>query len=273
LQSLTIPLLCLLLAAPWKAELPLDPPKNGGVYVVAHRGVHKIGDQRIPENTLAAYQKAIDLGCDFVEIDCRTTKDGKLVSVHNREIDAYVVDGSKGAVRDLTLEAIQKLDIGSRIGPEFKGAQVPTLDEILDLCKGKIGIYFDHKDAAVAPVVAEIKERGMEHAVLWYSTPSQIAELRELCPECVEMPEGGNTKSLAGVIETARPRVIAAVWREFSREFVESCHKAGAKVIVDEGGENKKECWKKCLEWGVDGIQTDDPAALIAFLKEQTTRK
>ncbi|MFP6616763.1 MAG: glycerophosphodiester phosphodiesterase [Candidatus Hydrogenedentota bacterium] len=48
------------------------PPRNGGIYVIAHRGAH----QGIPENTLEAYQKAIDLGCDFVEIDVRTTKDG-----------------------------------------------------------------------------------------------------------------------------------------------------------------------------------------------------
>ena len=51
----------------------LKPPKHDGVYVVAHRGAH----EGIPENTLPAYQKAIDLGADFVEIDVRTTKDGK----------------------------------------------------------------------------------------------------------------------------------------------------------------------------------------------------
>ena len=94
-----------------------------------------------------------------------------------------------------------------------------------------------------------------------------------MCPECIEMPEGGNTKTLPEVVSATQPRVIAAVWKEFSKEFVDACHAAGAKVIVDEGRDNKVECWKQCLEWGVDGIQTDDPAGLIAFLDAQKGRK
>ena len=75
--------------------------KNGHTYVIAHRGVHR----GIPENSLPAYQKAIDLGCDFIEIDVRSTKDGKIVSVHNSSIDAYV-SGLSGKVKDFTLEEI-----------------------------------------------------------------------------------------------------------------------------------------------------------------------
>jgi glycerophosphoryl diester phosphodiesterase len=62
----------------------LRAPRNGNVYVVAHRGAH----DGVPENTLAAYQRAIDMGCDFVEIDVRTTRDGVLVSIHNSTIEA-----------------------------------------------------------------------------------------------------------------------------------------------------------------------------------------
>ena len=75
----------------------LKEPKNG-VYVIAHRGAHN----GIPENSLAAYRKAIDLGCDFVEIDVRTTKDGKFVSIHNSRVDEYVT-GVKAKVSDLIL--------------------------------------------------------------------------------------------------------------------------------------------------------------------------
>ncbi|MEO2048003.1 MAG: glycerophosphodiester phosphodiesterase family protein [Pirellulales bacterium] len=64
----------------------LRTPKHSGIYVVAHRGAHT----GIPDNSLAAYEKAIELGVDFVEIDIRATKDGKLVSIHNASIDAYV---------------------------------------------------------------------------------------------------------------------------------------------------------------------------------------
>ncbi len=140
-----------------------SPPRNGGIYVIAHRGAH----QGIPENTLAAYQQAIDLGADFVEIDLRTTKDGQFVSIHNRTIDAYTIDGSRGQVRDFTLQQIRALDIGSRVGPEWKDERVPTFDEILELCKDRIGIYLDLKDAPVDQVAAKIQEHGMQRQVVW----------------------------------------------------------------------------------------------------------
>ncbi|MBI3118815.1 MAG: glycerophosphodiester phosphodiesterase family protein, partial [Candidatus Hydrogenedentes bacterium] len=153
------------------ADSTLPPPKHGGVYVVAHRGAH----EGIPENTLAAYRKAIELGADFVEIDVRTTKDGKFVSVHNGSVDAYTKD-KKGAVRDLTLEELKALDIGSRIGPEWKEERIPTFEEILEVCKDKIGIYLDLKDAPVAELVPIIKAHGMEKNILWYADPSELKE-------------------------------------------------------------------------------------------------
>jgi len=102
----------------------LAAPKNGSTYVIAHRGTH-VG---IPENSLPAYQKAIDLGCDFVEIDVRTTRDHQFVSVHNSTIDAYV-PGKTGKVKDLTLADLKTLDIREKIGDEWKGTQIPTFEE------------------------------------------------------------------------------------------------------------------------------------------------
>ena len=120
---LTCLLTCIMFCAAPGEDLPLRAPKHGGVYVVAHRGAH----EGIPENTLAAYQKAIDLGVDFVEIDVRTTKDGRFVSIHNSTVDAYG-DGATGEVMDFTLAELRALDIGSRVGPEWEGAKVPTFD-------------------------------------------------------------------------------------------------------------------------------------------------
>lgn len=84
----------------------LQKPNKCETYVIAHRGAH-IG---IPENTLATYKKAIDLGCDFVEMDMRRTKDGKFVSVHNSKIDAYV-KGITGNVNDFNLAELKLMDI------------------------------------------------------------------------------------------------------------------------------------------------------------------
>ncbi len=240
------------------ADLPLPPPKHGGVYVVAHRGAH----QGIPENTLAAYQKAIDLGADFVEIDVRTTKDGKFVSCHNDSIDSYA-PGHTGKVADMTLDELRALDIGSRIGPEWKGTKIPTFDEILDLCAGKIGIYLDLKNAPVEPLAKAIMAHDMEHNVIWYADVDELKRMKETCPECVEMPDPGPEKFLAKLIEVAKPRVIASVWRYYSPSFVKTCHDAGAIVIVDESDPS---CWKDAIAWGSDGIQTNYPEKLIQYL-------
>lgn len=173
----------------------LPQPRNAGIYVVAHRGAHN----GIPENSLPAYEKAIELGCDFVEIDVRTTKDGELISVHNSRIDRYVTNDS-GKVSAKTLAELKKLDIGARIGAKWTGTRIPTVEEILQLCKGRIGIYLDLKDVAIPQLYALIKKYKMENDVLWYvgyDEENTIREIRTLCPACLLMPDPGKQKTLS----------------------------------------------------------------------------
>jgi glycerophosphoryl diester phosphodiesterase len=238
-------------------------PKHGGIYVVAHRGAHK----DIPENTLPAYRKAIDLGADYVEIDVRTSKDGEFVSIHNSTVDAYVSEIT-GQVKDFTLAELRALDIGSRVGPEWKGTRIPTFEEILQLCKGKCGIYLDLKEAPIPPLIELIKEYDMEHDVIWcLFDPEEIQEVASLCAECYPMPDP-NPDDLAGfqvILDQVKPSVVAPVWRDFTKELVEMAHAAGALVIVDE---KDRSSWQQALDWGADGIQTDHPEELIEYLKK-----
>lgn len=238
----------------------LSPPQQGDVYVVAHRGAH-IG---IPENTLAAYEAAIAMGVDFVEVDLRTTRDGHIVSIHNKDIDSYVANGELGLVSEMILEQLKQLDIGSRISPEWSNERIPTFEEILGLCKGRVGIYLDLKDASVDKLVYVVKKWDMAGQVLWYADFDELERVAELCPECILMPDPGPEENLPKVIERFQPSVIASVWRYYSRSFAAKCHQAGAIVIVDESAPT---CWEDALEWDSDGIQTNHPAELIAFLK------
>jgi glycerophosphoryl diester phosphodiesterase len=240
----------------------LPAPKHGGVYVVAHRGAH-IG---IPENTLAAYEAAIEMGVDLVEVDLRTTSDGHIVSMHNKEIDSYVTNGQRGLVSEMTLDELKQLDIGRRIGPQWSNERIPTFDEILDLCKGRVGIYLDLKDASVETLVSMVKKWGMARQVLWYADGDELERIAELCPECIPMPDPGPEENLPELIQRFQPLVIASVWRYYSRSFAEQCHQAGAIVIVDESDPT---CWEDALAWHTDGIQTDHPAQLVAFLKSR----
>lgn len=233
-------------------------PRHGGVYVVAHRGVHNA----IPENTLAAYRKAIEVGADFVEIDIRETKDGALVSIHNATVDDYTSD-AKGPVASFTLEELRSFDIGSRIAPEWAQERIPTLEEILNLCRGQVGIYLDLKKADPAKVVAVVKHYDMTQDVLWYAGAPQLREIQTICPECILMPDPGEEHNLQRTLEQFQPNVVASDWRRLTPSFVHTCHAAGAIIIVDDGGPSS---WDDLLQWGVDGIQTDSVTELIQKL-------
>lgn len=240
----------------------LPAPRHGGVYVVAHRGAHN----GIPENTLAAYKAAIEMGADFVEVDLRTTQDDHIVSIHNKEIDSYVTNGRSGLVSEMTLDQLKQLDIGDRVGPQWSGEKIPTFEEILELCKGRVGIYLDLKDASVDKVVSIVKKWDMEHWVLWYAGFDELERVAELCPECIVMPDPGPEENLLKVIERFKPSVIAAVWSYYSQSFAAKCHRAGVIVIVDESG---PACWQDALKWNTDGIQSDRPANLISLLERR----
>ena len=243
----------------------LRKAKNG-IYVIAHRGAHN----GIPENSLAAYQKAIDLGCDFVEIDVRTTKDGKFVSVHNSTIDEYV-SGKKGKVSDLTFAELRALDIGSRVGPQWKGTQIPTFEEILKLCKGKIGIYLDLKNAYVPELIKLIKKYGMERDIVWYISASDLKQIMQVvdnCPDCIPMPDPVPEKNISAIAEKINLKAISTDMGELSKTFVETAHNHHAVVFTDEKAGTEAE-WKQIIDWKTDGIQTNRPEELISYLKKQ----
>jgi glycerophosphoryl diester phosphodiesterase len=249
-----------------KTTETFQKPRNGKTYVVAHRGAH-VG---IPENSLPAFQKAIDLGCDFVEIDTRLTRDGQIVSVHNSTIDQYVV-GHKGKVSDYTLAELKAMSIGEKLGPEWKNTTIPTFEEILQLCQGKIGIYLDLKEPLIKELLPIIRKYGMENDIIWYISGNRMEEiklLKSLCVECIPMPDPGPEKNIVGICNQLHPRVLASDMGQLSESFVKTAHEFRAKVIVDEKKGTPEE-WEQILNWGTDGIQTDSPEALLDFLKKR----
>src|SRR5260370_32204646 len=109
--------------------MPAEDGKR--VVAIAHRGEHL----RHVENTMPAFEEAWRLGADFIEVDVRTTADGKLVLMHDGKVDRTT--NGQGEVSKMTFEEIRRLDVG--------GNKVPTFDEVLDWARGKIGIYVEVK--------------------------------------------------------------------------------------------------------------------------------
>lgn len=237
-------------------------PNNGKVFVIAHRGAHN----GIPENTLAAYKEAIALGCDFVEVDIRRTKDGKFVSIHNSSIDAYT-DEFRGKVNNFTLAELKEINIGKRFDPKWNDERIPTFEEILELCKNKIGIYLDLKEPYIDELVEIVKQYGMEQNIVWYipvSRTTALKALREKCEKCFIMPDP-DLGEIEETILVHKPSVIAPVMSQFNPEYLELAHINNVKVFVDEADGTVEE-WARIIELGIDGIQTDHPEELIKYI-------
>ena len=107
--------------------------------VVAHRGA----SGHAPENTFAAFTKAIEMGADAIEIDVHQTADGRIVVIHDDTLER-TTDG-RGSVASKTLKELQKLDAGSWFSPAFAGERIPVFSEFLELAKGKVGIIVEVK--------------------------------------------------------------------------------------------------------------------------------
>lgn len=95
----------------------------------AHRGAAGLA----PENTLAAFRMALELGADGTEMDLQLTRDGVVVVIHDDTVDR-TTDG-RGRIGDLTLAEVKRLDAGGKFGPTFRGERIPTLRELIDLVK------------------------------------------------------------------------------------------------------------------------------------------
>lgn len=245
------------------AQLPLS---RNGFIVIAHRGSHLVN----PENTLAAIEDAIKLGADYVEIDLRTTKDGHLVLNHNETVDSRT-DG-KGAVSALTWDEIAKLKVKST---DDKIHRIPSFSEALDLCKGKINIYLDFKDADVAQAYAQIKAAGMEKNVLVYlNKAGHYEDWKKIAPEVPLMsgiPEQVKTK--ADLLGFSRNMSLQAVDNAKDPELIAVLQENGIAVFLDaQSADENPEKWLKIINKGVKGMQTDHPEALINFLKAQKMR-
>jgi len=107
------------------------------IYVAAHRG----WKTRYPENTIPAFRAALELGVDQLECDVRVTYDGELVVIHDPTVDRTT--NGTGRVCDKTLAELRALDAGSYMGEDFRGVQIPTFEEFMELVKDHPTVTLD----------------------------------------------------------------------------------------------------------------------------------
>ncbi len=243
-----------------------SPPKK--IIVIAHRGAHR----EAPENTLASLERAIEIGCDYVELDVRRTKDGALVIMHDNNVNRMT--NGRGKIAEMTLAEIRKLEVKSRHGAKWAGQKVPTFDEMLDHAKGRMKLYVDHKEAPPAEVLSAIKHHGMLQDVVVYGSVNTLREYKKLAPGVWIMP--GHPTSIAQIESLCRdlkPETLDGNIVEWTRSQVEAAHRSGTQVWVDNRSNLDNEAGiKHAVDLGVDAIQTDDPATVVKLLKAMGLR-
>lgn len=235
---------------------------------VAHRGA----SGNYPENTLLAFQKALEIGVDEIELDLYFTKDEHLIVMHDSTVDR-TTDGT-GRIADLTLAEIKALDAGSWFGERFRGERVPTWEEALDLVQGKVNLNVHLKEGGdpagryERKVAQPLRDFQMVSTSILTCNDESVALFAEIdtAIECRifragRTPEEYIRKSVEMGLRTMQPgRDIT------TREFVQQAHTAGLAVHVFYA--DTPEDMRSYIEIGVDGILTNYPELLKKVLAE-----
>jgi len=251
----------------------------------AHRG----GSKLWPENTMLAFQGAVQLGYRYLETDLHTTRDGVLVTIHDETVDR-TTNGS-GPVHALTLAELKRLDAGYRFSPDAgqtfpfrgQGATIPTLAEVVAAFPD-VRLNVDMKQrqpSLVEALVRFIEERQFHQRILVASFYDQtLREFRRRINGRVATSAASWETRLfwlaarLGLTRLLRPAYDAlqvpsreGLLTVVDRRFVQAAHRLGLQVhvwTVDEPQE-----MRRLLHLGVDGLMTDRPDLLLDVLQSQ----
>jgi glycerophosphoryl diester phosphodiesterase len=226
------------------------------VKVIGHRGVCGLE----PENTLRSFRRAIELGVDYVECDVYLSADEQLVLLHDGTVDR-TTNGS-GPVEEMTFEAIRQLDAGH-------GEQVPTLEELLDLIKGRCKAHVELKgEGTPEPVLRLVESKGMLGDVILTSGDTErLKALRALSADvAIEHIFGEPPPDAVERARSVGARRISVHHEHATAQYVQAAHAAGLEVIA--WPPNTVPEMQAAIALGVDLICTDRPDVLIEYLKK-----
>jgi glycerophosphoryl diester phosphodiesterase len=257
------------------------------IQVHGHRGARAMR----PENTIPAFEYAISVGVDALELDMAVTKDNVLVVSHDPILEPPVCTGPqpKAVIRQLTLAQVKQWDCGAVQNPKFPkqqtvpGTRMPTLDEVFDLApKGSFLFNIETKSFPEHPeltpppdefarmVLDKIRQHHLENRVVLQSFDFRtLHAMKRLAPDIkLSALYGGKPKDFAAIATEAGAEIISPEFSLVTEQQVQAAHQAGLQVLPWTA--DTPQDWDRLIKAGVDGIITDDPAPLIEHLK--TTR-
>lgn len=264
----------------------LNDFKSKKVLVVSHRGDWR----NAPENSLQAFKNCIDMGVDMIEIDLHKTKDGQLVLMHDNTINR-TTDG-KGKVSDYTLAELKKLHLRNGMGC-VTFHQIPTLEEVLNLSKGKILINIDKGYDYFKDVYVLLEKTGTTDQVViksGYDYAKVKADNGDVLNKVIYMPivnlNKPDAEKMIDSYKALKPVAIECCFSQVTPDVLRLLKKVnenGSKIWINSlwpslnaGHDDDRavelgepdETWGWILKQGAALIQTDRPQALINYLKK-----
>ncbi|HLK20224.1 MAG TPA: glycerophosphodiester phosphodiesterase [Bryobacteraceae bacterium] len=253
------------------------------ILVHGHRGARAMR----PENTIPAFQYAIGIGVDFLEMDVAVTKDNVLVISHDPHVNKSICQGPHPgiAIHELTLAELREYDCGAlknRLFPKQEpvpGTRIPTLDEVLSLGEGnqvqfniETKSFPDHPELTPPPDVFAkmmldvIRNHKMESRSIVQSFDFRtLRAMKQLAPDIrLAALWEGKKRPFVEIAAEAQASIISPEYHLVTPEEVKAAHDAGLQVVPWTA--NTPEAWQKLIDAGVDAIISDDPASLISYL-------
>ena len=266
----------------------LHDPSGKTVLVAAHRGDWR----NAPENSLLAYQSAIDMGVDIIEIDLGKTSDGVIIIMHDQTIDRTT--NGKGKPSDYTYAELKQFHLKNGLGRLTRNT-IPTLEEVMLLAKGKVLVNLDKSYKYYNEAFAVLKKTGTLDQAL-FKTEVTYPEIKATYPALLDsitfMAVVDIDKPMAKQVITDYQSHLKPVAFELnfkadtsallsSNSFIT---KGGAKIWYNSlwaslnGGHeddlavednNTKDSWDWLISHGATILQTDRPAQLLQYLRKR----
>jgi glycerophosphoryl diester phosphodiesterase len=226
---------------------------SNDILIIGHKGASKTE----PENTLRAFRKAIDLKADYIEFDIHQSKDGEIVVMHDD--NTLQTTGYDGFIKEMTLEELKELDCGM-------GERIPTLKEVIELCKGKIGLQIEVKVIDVGEKVVDLLKEAdlIESTIISSFIHNEVLRIKEyktntkiaaLIPSQIEDPYN-LIKVARRLIRKDKFYALHPYFIGVNKDVVDYCHKNNLKVNV--WTVNEQQDMQNLIDFGVNGIITDD---------------
>ena len=243
---------------------------NAQTKIIAHRGFSGVA----PENTLIAFQKAIDSNADYIELDVRKTKNDSIIVIHDTSVDRTSSDDIKGIVSELNYSDLSNINVGypSKFDDQYINEKIPTLREVLQLTKGKIKVCIEIKVNGIeTDVLRIVKYTGVNYYIIifsfYFTVLTKIKQLDNNIPTLLLV-----NKADSLTINSAKEIELSAIGVGYgttvTKEFIDSAHKNGMEVW--KWTVNDEDKMVKLIDLGIDGIITNYPDKALKVLDTKT---